>query len=133
MLFEFLRRCFFIKILVKAELKNLTENTQDLINTNGIKNFNTISFIHNKTKYKIIINENKITLLRKNDELSHSMIFEENKKHKSEYYIKEYSSLLEFTIQTIKMIIDKNKIDITYKIIESDIICNYILEMSDNL
>ena len=133
MLFEFLRRCFFIKILLKGELKNLTENTEDLINTNGIKNFNTISFIHNKTKYKIIINENKITLLRENDELSHSMIFEENKKHKSEYYIKEYSSLLEFTIQTIKMIIDKNKIDITYKIIESDIICNYILEMSDNL
>ena len=63
----------------------------------------------------------------------YSGIFEKNKKHKSEYYLKEHSASLEFTIQTIKMIIDKNKIDITYKIIESEIICNYILEMSDNL
>ena len=124
---------FFIKILVKGALKNLTENTEDLINTNGIKNSNTISYIHNKIKYKIIINENKITLLRENDEFSHGILFEENTKHKSEYYLKENSYSLEFTIQTIKMIIDKNKIDITYKIIESDIICNYILEMSDNL
>lgn len=124
---------FFIKIIVKGYLKNLTEKEEELINTNGIKKSNTISYIQNETKHKITINNNKITLLRENNEFSHGMIFEENKKHKSEYYLKESSYSLEFTIQTTKLIIDKNKIDITYKILESDIVCNYVIEMSENL
>ena len=124
---------FFIKIKVKGYLKNLTENTEELIDTTGIKNSNTISYIENEIKHKIILDDNKITLLRENNEFSHGMVFEENKQHKSEYYLKESNYSLEFTILSTKLIIDKNKIDITYKILESDIICNYVLEMSDNL
>jgi len=124
---------FFIKIKVKGYLKNLTENTEELIDTKVIKNSNVISYIINDTKYKIILGDNKVTLLRENNEFSHGMIFEENITHPSEYYLKESNYSLEFNILTTKLIIDKNKIDITYKILESENIYNYVLEMSDNL
>ena len=83
--------------------------------------------------HKIIINDNKITLLRENDEFSHSMIFEENKKHISEYYLKNDNYSLEFNILTTSLKIEKNKIDITYKILESNSIYNYMIEMSDEI
>lgn len=133
MLFEFLRRCFFIKISIKGYLKNITENTQELIDTTSIKKDNKISYIIDNTKYILIIENNKVTLLRENNEFSNGMIFIENSTTISEYYLKESSYSLEFNIETTKLIIDKNKIDITYKIIESDNIYNYVLEVSDNL
>ena len=124
---------FFIKIKVKAKLINLTENKEDLINTNGIKNSNIISYVNDNIKHKIILDNNKVTLLRENDEFSHGIIFEENNTNNSEYYLKESKYSIEFNIQTIKLIIEKNKIDITYKILESENIYNYVLEVSDNL
>ena len=123
---------FNIKIKVKGYLKNLTENTEELFNTEAIKNSNIISYIQDKTKYKIILDD-KVTMLRENNEFSHGMIFEYNKKHSSEYYLKELKYSLEFTIKTLKLNIEKNKIDIKYQIIESDNIYNYVLETSDNL
>ena len=80
-----------------------------------------------------IILDDKVTILRENNEFSHEMIFECNKKYSSEYYLKELKYSLEFTIKTLKLNIEKNKIDITYQIIESDNIYNYVLETSDNL
>ena len=133
MLFEFLRRCFFIKINIKGYLKNITENTQELIDTQSIKKDNKISYIIDNTKYILIIENNKVTLLRENNEFSNGIIFIENSTTTSEYYLKESSYSLEFNIETTKLIIDNNKIDITYKIIESENICNYVLEMSDNI
>ena len=124
---------FFIKIKVKAKLTNLTENKEDLINTNGIKNSNIISYVNDNIKHKIILDNNKVTLLRENNEFSHGIIFEENNTNNSEYYLKESKYSIEFNIQTIKLIIEKNKIDITYKILESENIYNYVLEVSDNL
>lgn len=124
---------FFIKIKVKGYLNNLTENTKDLIDNKAIKNSNIIKYLHNETTHKIIINNNKITLLRENDEFSHSMIFEINKKHKSEYYIKNSNYSLEFNILTTDLKISNKEINITYKILESNSIYNYVLEMSDDL
>lgn len=123
----------FIKTRVKSYLKNITENTEELIETKAIKNSNVINYVHDKTKYKITINNNKIILLRENNEFSHGIIFEENVIHPSEYYLKESNYSLEFNILTIKLIQEKNKIDITYKILENENIYNYVLEMSDNL
>lgn len=124
---------FFIKIKVKGYLKNLTENTKELIDTKGLKNANIISYIINNTKYKLILDKSQITLLRENEEFSHGMIFEKNTKHSSEYYLKESKYSLEFNVLTTNLTIEKNKIDITYKILESENIYNYVLEMSDDL
>ena len=133
MLIEFLRRCFFIKISIKGYLKNITENTQELIDTTAIKNKNKISYIINDIKHIVLIENEKITLLRENNEFSHRMIFIENSTISSEYYLKESFYSLDFNVETTKLIINNNKIDITYKIIESENICNYVLEMSDNI
>ena len=124
---------FFIKISIKGYLKNITENTQELIDTTAIKNKNKISYIINDIKHIVLIENNKITLLRENNEFSHRMIFIENSTISSEYYLKESSYSLDFNIETTKLIIKDNKIDITYKINESENICNYVLEMSDNI
>lgn len=123
----------FIKLKVKGKLLNLTENTIDLIDTNGIKNNNEISYINNNIKHKIIMKDKKITLLRENNEFSHGMIFEKNNTHPSEYYLKESNYSIEFNIKTNKMIIENNKIDIIYEVLESKTIYNYILEVSDKL
>lgn len=124
---------FIIKIKVNGYLRNLTENTEELINTKAIKNSNVISYVMDNTKYKLILDKTTITLLRENAEFSHGMIFKENTTTSSEYYLKETNYSLEFNILTTKIILNKNKVDITYKIIESENIYNYVLEMSDNL
>ena len=124
---------FNIRIKVKGYLENLTENTKEVINTKAIKKSNIISYIIDNNKYKIIIDNNKVTLYRESNEYSHIMFFEESKSHKTEYYLKNSNYSLEFNIFTTKLILEKNKIDITYKIIESENIYNYVLEMSDNL
>ena len=46
---------FFIKINIKGYLKNITENTQELIDTTSIKKDNKISYIIDNTKYILII------------------------------------------------------------------------------
>jgi hypothetical protein len=124
---------FIIKIKVNGYLKNLTENTQNLINTNAIKKSNIITYIDNDTKHILMIEKSQIKLHRENIEFSHVMTFKKNKTISSEYYMKENNYLLEFNILTTNIIISENKIDITYKIIESENVYNYVLEMSDNL
>ena len=124
---------FNIRIKVKGYLENLTENTKEIINTQALKKSNVISYIIDNNKYKIIIDNKKITQCRESDEYSHVMFFEETKKHTTEYYLKGSNYSLEFTILTTKLIIEKNKIHKTYKIIESENIYNYVLEMSENL
>ena len=123
----------FIKINVKGYLKNLTENNEDIINTTSIKKSNKLNYIIDNTKYQLIIDNNKVTLLRENNEFSHGITFIENKTTSSEFYLKEQSYSIEFNIKTIKLLIEENKIDITYKILETENIYNYVLEMSDSL
>lgn len=124
---------FIIKIKVKGYLKNLTENTKELIDTKGIKSNNIISYIIDNTKYKLTIENKKIFLLRESNEFIHTMTFEENTTYPSEYFLKESKYSLDFNIKTIKIIINKTKVNITYKILESENAYNYVLEVSDNL
>lgn len=124
---------FKIKVKVKGYLKNLTENKENLINTIAIKKSNTISYVIDNTKYKLILEQDKIILMRENNEISHGMVFETGHKTLSEYYLKENNYSLQFTITTKDIILTNNSIDITYTIEESETTYNYVLEMSDNL
>lgn len=121
-----------IKIKVKGYLKNITENTEEIIDTKAIKNSNVINYIIDNTKYKIKIEKDKIILTRNNNEFSNTMIFKTNSKTISEYYIIEANAPLEFNITTINLTIQENLINITYHIEETDNIYIYKLEMSDN-
>ena len=124
---------FNIKVKVKGYLKNLTEKEEEIINTIAIKNSNIISYIIDNIKYKLILEKEKISLQRENNEFSHIMIFVKNKTIPSEYYLKESNYSLEFNILTTELILTNNKLEITYKIEESENTYNYVLEMSDNL
>ena len=131
MLVEFLLEVFFIKIKVKGYLKNITENNQEIIHTFGIKNKDKISYIIDKTKHIITISNNKILLIRDNQEISHKIEFILNKQTKTEYYIKELSISIYPKILTTYLYIDDKLIEIHYKVIDSQDEYIYLIEMSD--
>ena len=122
-----------IKVKIKGFLKNITEENQEIIDTFGIKKSNNINYINDNAKYKIQIEENKLILQRENNEFSHEMIFEKNQIHKSEYFLKELHHSLEFNIETINIKLTENKIDIIYKIKETENVYNYVIELSDKI
>lgn len=118
-----------IKIKVKSCLKNINENIEEKNETNAIKNKNKITYHDNFSINKINIYDNKIMLVRENDDFIHTFNFEINKETTSEYYIKEYASSIEVKIKTTKLVITDNKIEINYIVKESNEEYNYILDM----
>lgn len=131
MLIEFLMEVFFIKIKVKGYLKNITENTEEKIDTYAVKNKDKISYIIDDTKYKIEIHPSNITLTRENKEFIHCMIFEYNKETTTNYYIKELNSELSIKILTTKLEIQESIIKINYKVLDNDNEYIYVIEMSE--
>lgn len=120
---------FFIKLKIKGNLKNISENTEDLIDTYAIKNKNKISYHNNDTTYKITINDNEIILIRENKDFIHKFIFYIDNITKSEYYIKELRTSIEIPIKTNKLIIKENHILIEYTIIDNDNKYSYNLDL----
>ena len=131
MFLELFMEVFYIKIKVRSILKKINDNTEEIIDTLGIKNKNNITFINDFIKYKIINDNGKLKLIRETKEFIHSFNFILNKKTKSEYFIKEYKATIEVEILTTNIFINNNKIEIGYKIIDSNEDFNYIIEMSD--
>mgnify|MGYP004494128575 CR=1 FL=1 len=68
---------------------------------------------------------------RKNDLINSTLIFEENLKSSSIYYLKEEDITLEINIKTNKINLSNNTIDITYTIIDSNTDYQYKIEMSE--
>ena len=120
---------FFIKIKVNACLKNITENTQETISTNAIKNKNKITYKKDTTSYIIEIKENKILLIRDNDSFSHKFLFDIDNVTKSEYYIKELGTNIDVLVKTIALLQTDNQIKITYEIIDNHNKYLYTLDM----
>ena len=119
----------FIKIEVKGYLKNIAEDTKELIETNAIKNKNKITYINNDTSYKIELRDNIIILIRENNDFSHKFIFDIDNTTKSEYYIKELNTNIDVLIKTTKLRYTDKKIEIAYEIIDSENKYIYILDM----
>lgn len=122
---------FFIKIKLKGYLKNINQNTTEIIDVNAIKNKNTINYKINDILHKITIKNNKLFLSRNNNEYSYELIFELNKETNTEYYIKELNTSIDIRIKTTKLLIKDNKIEINYTVIDSDEKYLYLIEMSD--
>lgn len=131
MLDELWLEVFFIKVKIKGYLKNITDNTIDTIDVNGLKNDKCIKYNIDNTNHIITIKDNKIVLLRDNENYSHRLTFETNKETNTEYYIKEYESTLLIPIKTTKLNILKNKIEIEYTICDNDNKYSYVIEMSE--
>ena len=120
---------FYIKIKIKGHLTNITDNTTDLIDTYAIKNNNKISYYKDDIKYKIIIMNKQVVLIREQEEFIHKFIFDIDNITKSEYYIKELRTTLELPIKTTKLIISEKRILIEYEVIDNNNNYSYILDM----
>lgn len=126
---EFFLEVFYIKIRIKNTIKNHSEKSESLIESFAIKNRNKISYCYEDTTYKLLINNNKILLVRETKEFIHKFIFDLDNITKSEYYIKELNTNIDVLIKTTKINKSEKKIDIDYEIIDSNNKYSYTLDM----
>ena len=117
----------FIRVRLKGYLKNKTENETTLFNEKGIMNKNKITYAVDNTKYTIKIEKNRITLIRESNDFANCFVFDE-KLSSCNYLLKENNYNLDIDINTR----DKS-IYVLYEIIDSGLIYEFKMEMSDVL
>ncbi len=120
-----------IKIKVKGYLKDIDEGIITNIDTFGIKNKNKITYNEETVTNTILQEDNKIILIRENDEFKNILIFDLNKETISEYLLKENNLTIELNIKTNLVEIEDNNIKVRYLVIDSDNEYEYSIEMSD--
>lgn len=120
-----------IKIKVKGYLKDIDEGIITNIDTFGIKNKNKITYNEETVTNTILQEDNKLILIRENDEFKNILIFDLNKETISEYLLKENDLTIELNIKTNLVEIEDNYIKVRYLVIDSDNEYEYNIEMSD--
>ena len=120
-----------IKIKVKGYLRDIDEGTITNIDTFGIKNKNKITYNEETVTNTILQEDNKLILIRENNEFKNILIFDLNKETISEYLLKENDLTIELNIKTNLVEIDDNYIKVRYLVIDSDNEYEYNIEMSD--
>lgn len=120
-----------IKIKVKGYLKDIDEGIITNIDTFGIKNKNKITYNEETVTNTILQEDNKLILIRENDEFKNILIFDLNKETISEYLLKENDLTIELNIKTNLVEIEDNNIKVRYLVIDSDNEYEYNIEMSD--
>lgn len=131
LLFNIFKKVFNIKKNIIGHLKNITEGSIENFHSICEINNETYIFMNQETKYIMKKESEVIILIRDNNEIQHTMIFNKNKITKSEYYLKDLHTSLEFNINTIVLKITDKKIIINYQVIETNNEYEYIIEMSD--
>lgn len=122
----------FTKIHLNGYLKDITNNTKNIIDTTAIKTKNRISYQDNQEQYTIhTSSSNQLILNRKTDSIDCTLYFEENKIKEAIYYIKGNDLSLEIKIRTNHIKISDNSIKINYTVIDSDNDYEYNIEMSE--
>ena len=120
-----------IKIKVKGYLKDIDEGIITNIDTFGIKNKNKITYNEETVTNTILQEDNKLILIRENNEFKNILIFDLNKETISEYLLKENDLTIELNIKTNLVEIEDNYIKVRYLVIDSDNEYEYNIEMSD--
>ena len=120
-----------IKIRIKGFLKDIDEGTITNIDAFGIKNKNKITYNEETVANTVLQEDDKLILIRENDEFKNILIFDLNKETISEYLLKENDLTIELNIKTNLVEIDDNYIKVRYLVIDSDNEYEYSIEMSD--
>lgn len=120
-----------IKIRIKGFLKDIDEGTITNIDAFGIKNKNKITYNEETVANTVLQEDDKLILIRENDEFKNILIFDLNKETISEYLLKENDLTVELNIRTNLVEIDDNYIKVRYLVIDSDNEYEYNIEMSD--
>lgn len=122
----------FIRIKIKGNLKNITENELFEFEEKGIRNKNKIIFSNDNIKSTIKISDNEIILIREGNDFINTFVF--NKKNSScNYLLKENNYDVDIGINTFILESNDNSIYIKYEIIDSKCEYEYKIEMSDVL
>ena len=120
------------KIKIKGYLKDINNNETIEFSATAIKDKNKYKYIINGEKYLLnVINNEEINLNRSNNEIESTMYFKKNKKFSCLYTLKENNITLEIDIITNNIEINNNNIKILYTIIDSNIVYEYNIEMSE--
>lgn len=120
-----------IKIRIKGFLKDIDEGTITNIDAFGIKNKNKITYNEETVANTVLQEDDKLILIRENDEFKNILIFDLNKETISEYLLKENDLTIELNIRTNLVEINDNYIKVRYLVIDSDNEYEYNIEMSD--
>ena len=118
-----------IKIAIKGHLKSINDNEKSVIDVIAIKKDNKIQYILDDVIHKIEIDNNKVTLVRENDEFKNILEFIKGKKNKSYYLLKEKNFCVDINIETIELEYKDNYIEILYEVLDSKERYEYKLEM----
>ena len=122
----------FTKVNLICKIIDKSTNECTKFKTKAIYQKNKIKYSHENELYTLnIVSPKELILNRKNTEIESTIYFEENMTKPSVYYIKEQNISLEIQIKTKKIEVSEYLIKILYKVIDSDINYEYIIEMSD--
>lgn len=120
----------FIRIKVKGYLKNITENKFIKFEEKAIRNKNKISFTFDDTKYIIKLLDSEVILIREGKDFINTFVFNKNNS-KSNYLLKDNNYDIDIDVELNNMNICDNYLDIAYKIIDTDNLYEFRIEMSD--
>lgn len=118
-----------IKIAIKGHLKSINDNEKSVIDVIAMKKENKIQYILDNVTHKIELKENKIILIRENNEFRSTLEFIKGKKNKSYYLLKEKNFCVDINIETIELEYKDNFIKIVYEVLDSNEKYEYMLEM----
>lgn len=118
-----------IKIAIKGHLKSINDNQKSVIDVIAMKKENKIQYILDNVTHKIELKENKIILIRENNEFRSTLEFIKGKKNKSYYLLKEKNFCVDINIETIELEYKDNFIKIVYEVLDSNEKYEYMLEM----
>ena len=118
-----------IKIAIKGHLKSINDNQKSVIDVIAMKKENKIQYILDNVTHKIELKENKIILIRENNEFRSTLEFIKGQKNKSYYLLKEKNFCVDINIKTIELEYKDNFIKIVYEVLDSNEKYEYMLEM----
>lgn len=115
------------KISIKSIIKNITEDEEVKVNCTGYKENNRIIYKDNDIDVTILINTNKIGIVRENDIYKLNLNFELNNSY-STYELKENNLKFDLDIVLKELNIENNKIEIKY-----NLDCEYLYRLEYNI
>ncbi len=118
------------KIKLKASIKRSDEKNISIYETIALKTNNKINYLDDLTNNVIVINDDVITLNRKNKEYEINLEFTLNKETFGSYLLKNYNKEIDIKIITKKIIKEDNKLLIEYiqDIYSDKVEISYLLE-----
>ncbi len=121
-----------MKIQLKVQIKDITNNQITSFETTAKKSKNKIIYNIDNEKYQLYLETpNKLILNRETEEINSTLYFTKAKITTSIYHIKSNDIDLEINIKTDHIELSDKLITISYTVLDSDTKYEYKIEMSD--